>query len=89
MAPKNPPLPAFPTASASLRREHMEEDEKEIEIDVGGDRVEVTRRESRRETTEQNATHFYFGCFSIIIIFVKSSNWEKKDKISLMQRREE
>lgn len=56
----------------------MEEDEKEIEINVGGDRVEE-RRENWRERTEQNTIDFSFSC--LILLCKSVSKLRKKERI--------
>lgn len=57
MAPSIPSL-----LHLHLIGKHMEEDEKEIKIHVGGDKEAGRRREKSREKTEQYTTQFYFSC---------------------------
>lgn len=60
----------------------MEEDEKEIEINVGGDRVEGRSMENWRERTEQNTIDFSFSCLIFLCKSVSKLRKKRKDKMS-------
>lgn len=63
----------FPTASASLTGEHMEEDEKEsdeIEINVGGDRGLGREKEEKERQNRVRHNRYLLHLLDYLFVFV-------------------